>query len=72
MFGLIGSVKTFSKVLGVGMNVGPFMAYILYIYFFLSFIQKRGFGGPKKCSLQVSGIFFMAILTIKLAEFLKL
>ena len=31
MFGLIGSVKTFSKVLGVGMNVGPYMAYILYI-----------------------------------------
>ena len=30
MFGLIGSVKTFSKVLGVGMNVGPYMAYILY------------------------------------------
>ena len=30
-FGLIGSVKTFSKVLGVGMNVGPYMAYILYI-----------------------------------------
>ena len=31
MFGLIGSVKTFSKVLGVGINVGPYMAYILYI-----------------------------------------
>ena len=31
MFGLIGSVKTFLKVLGVGMNVGPYMAYILYI-----------------------------------------
>ena len=30
-FGLIGSVKTFSKVLGVGMNVGPYMAYILNI-----------------------------------------
>ena len=30
-FGLIGSVKTFSKVLGVGMNVGPYMTYILYI-----------------------------------------
>ena len=24
MFGLIGSVKTFSKVLEVGMNVGPY------------------------------------------------
>ena len=31
MFGLIGSIKSFSKVLGVGMNVGPCMAYILYI-----------------------------------------
>ena len=30
-FGLIRSVKSFSKVLGVGMNVGPYMAYILYI-----------------------------------------
>ena len=30
-FGLIGSVKTFSKFLGVGRNVGPYMAYILYI-----------------------------------------
>ena len=28
-FGLIGSIETFSKVLGVGMNVGPYMAYIL-------------------------------------------
>ena len=31
MFALIGSIKTFSKVLGDGMNVGPYMAYILYI-----------------------------------------
>ena len=30
-FGLTGSIKTFSKVLGVAMNVGPYMAYILYI-----------------------------------------
>ena len=30
-FGLIGSVKTFSKVLGVDMNVVPYMAYILYL-----------------------------------------
>ena len=29
----------------VGMNVGPYMAYILYISF-LSFIQKGGFWGP--------------------------
>ena len=32
-FGLTGSVKTFSKVPGVGMNVGPYMALMLYIYF---------------------------------------
>ena len=25
MFGLIGSVKTFSKVIGVGMNLGPYI-----------------------------------------------
>ena len=31
MFGLIGSIKTFAKVPGVGMNVGPYVAYILYI-----------------------------------------
>ena len=30
-FGLIRSIKTFSKVLGVGMNVGLYMVYILYI-----------------------------------------
>ena len=30
-FGLIRSIKTFSNVLGGGMNVGPYMAYILYI-----------------------------------------
>ena len=46
-FGLIGSIKTFSNVPGVGMNVGPYMVYILYIYIFLSFIQKGGFGVPK-------------------------
>ena len=39
--GLIGSTKTLSK--GVGMNVGPYVAYILYIYICLSFIQNRGF-----------------------------
>ena len=30
-FSLIKSIKTFSKVMGVSMNVGPYMAYILYI-----------------------------------------
>ena len=40
MFGLIGSVKTFSKDLGVGMNVGPYIGYILY--------KKGGFGGANK------------------------
>ena len=68
MFGLIGSIKTFSKVLGVGMNVGPYMAYILYIYIFYPLYKKWGFGGPKKLSSQVSGIF-LAILAIKMAAF---
>ena len=49
MFGLIGSITTFSKVLGVGMNVGPYMAYILYVVFFY-FIQKKGFWWCKKIS----------------------
>ena len=30
-FGLIRSVKTFSKVPGIGINVGPYMVYVLYI-----------------------------------------
>ena len=57
MFGLIGSIKTFSKVLAVGMNVGPYMAYILYILFFLSFIQKKGFGGPNKFHQEFMAFF---------------
>ena len=53
------------------MNVGPYMAYIcIYRYFFLSFIQKKGcFGGPK--NLITSFWHFLAILAIKMAEFLK-
>ena len=31
MFDLIRSIKTFSKIPGVDMNVGPYMAYVLYI-----------------------------------------
>ena len=52
MFGIIRSVKMFSKVLGVGMNVGPYMACIFYIYIFyhapkmvlkkLAFLNKVG------------------------------
>ena len=30
-FGFIRSVKTFSKVPGFGMNIDPYMAYVLYI-----------------------------------------
>ena len=46
MFGLIGSVKTFSKVPGVGMNIGPHIAYVLYIYiFFYPLYKKKGFLG---------------------------
>ena len=47
MFGPIGSVKTFSKVLGVSNKVGPYMAYILYIVLCLPLYKKGGFGGPK-------------------------
>ena len=60
MFGLIGSIKTFSKVLGVGMNVGPYMAYVLYIQIFYPLYKKWGFGGLKFClhkSLVVFGHF---------------
>ena len=62
MFGLIGSIKTFSKVLGVGMNVGPYIFYPLY--------KKGGFGGPK--NFITSFWHFLAILAIKMADFLKL
>ena len=53
------------------MNIGPYMAYSLYIYIFLSIIQKRGFGGPK-CCLHASLMFFLDILAIKMADFLKI
>ena len=69
-FGLIRSVKTFSKVLGVGMNVGPYMAYIFYIQFFILY-TKKGVLGVQQISSHVSGIF-LAILAIKMADFFKL
>ena len=57
-FGLIGSVKTFSKVLGVGMNVGPYIGYILYIYIlFYPLYKKWGFGGPKFCCHDFLAVF---------------
>ena len=56
MFGLIGSIKTFSKVLGVGMKVGPYMAYILYIKVFFIY-TKGGFGGPKKIHHKFLAVF---------------
>ena len=70
-FGLIGSVKTFSKVLGVSMNIAPYMAYILYIYIFFYPLYKKGVLGVTNfvvTSLQQ----LLAILAIKVAEFLKL
>ena len=67
MFGLIGSVKTFSKVLEVGMNVGPNMAYI-FVY---RFYTKKGVLGVQK-NFITSFCHFLAILTIKMADFLKL
>ena len=48
MFGLIRSVKTFSKLLGVGMNVGPYMAYIFVYFVFYPLYKKGDFGGPNK------------------------
>ena len=47
MFGLIRSIKTFSKVQGVSMNIGPYMAYNLYIY------------TKKKVVLGVQNVVFM-------------
>ena len=71
MFGLIGSIKTFSKVLGVDMNVGPYMAYILYIkVFFILYTKKSGFWG--KTNFITSFWQFLVILVIKMADFLKL
>ena len=70
MFGLIGSVKTFSKVLGVGMNVGPYMAYILYQYGFFYPLYKKGILGVQK-NFITSFWHFLAILAIKMADFLS-
>ena len=71
MFGLIGSVKTLSKVLGVGMNVGPYMAYICIYILFLLYTKKRGvFGGPK--IFIMSFWHFLSNLALKMADFLKL
>ena len=71
MFGLIGSVKTFSKVLGVGMNVGPYMAYNLYIQVFILYTKKRGFGGSNKISSQVYGFYFWPFWPSKWLIFLS-
>ena len=71
MFGLIRSVKTFSKVLGVGKNVGPYMAYILYIYIFFILYTNKGVWGSKQISSWVSVIFW-PFWTSKWLIFLKL
>ena len=53
------------------MNVGPYMAYILYIWvFFILYTKKRGFGGPK--NFHHKFLPFFAILAIKMADFFKL
>ena len=57
MFGLIGSVKTFSKVLEVGMNVGPYVAYILVYIVFYPLYKKGGFGGPNKFHHEFMAFF---------------
>ena len=71
MFGLIGSVKFFSKVPGVGMNVAPYMAYVLYIYICLILYTKKGVLGFHNSIIISLWLFFFAILAIKMAEFLK-
>ena len=48
---------------------GPYMAYILYISFFYP-LYKKGVLGVQKMSSQVSHL--LAILAIKMADFLKL
>ena len=50
-------------VMGVGMNVGPYMVYIVY--------KKGGFWGPNKFHHEFL-TFFGNILTIKMDDFLKL
>ena len=44
-FGLIRYIKTFSKFPRVGMNIDPYMAYVLYRFFIL--YKKRGSWGSK-------------------------
>ena len=65
MFGFIRSIKTFSKVPGVGMNVWP----MFFIYrFLLSFIQTKGLLGVQ--SIVVTSLQrVLAILAIKMADF---
>ena len=67
MYGLLGSVKTFSKVLGVGMNVGTYMAYILYIFVFILYTKKGVLGVQK--NFITSFWQFLAILAIRMAAF---
>ena len=72
MFGLTGSVKTVSKVLVVSMNIGPYMAYILYIYIFeILYAKKKGGFGVQNFDVM-SLHWFLVILALKMAEFFKL
>ena len=39
------------------MNIGPYIAYVLYIYISLSFIKKGGFVGPKFHHHEILAVF---------------
>ena len=52
------------------MNVGPYMAYIWYIFFFILYTKKGVLGVQQK--FITSFWQFLAILAIKMADFLKL
>ena len=50
------------------MNVGQYMAYILYVHIFFLYTKKKGgFGGP--IFFVMSLWQFLAILAIKMADF---
>ena len=70
MFGLNGYIKTFSKVPGVSLNVSPYMAYVLYIRFFIILYTKKGGLGVQNAVFMHIQLF-LAILVIKMAEFPK-
>ena len=53
------------------MDVGPYMAYIIYIYKLFILYTKKGVLGVQK-NFITSFWQFVAILAIKISDFLKL